>query len=604
VRYAGWDLDQFFFTARITETARITVAVAPDNALEALLDLIASARESILIETLTFENLNVADGLSAALDRGVAVTVLLECGPTGGISDQERAICRQLELAGGACWFMISDADESILDRYSYLHAKFILVDGARVAIGSENLSLNSLPADDKTDGTTGRRGVYLITDAPRVAAHVGRLFAADLQPRNETEHTGHIDLRRWNASDPVYGLPSPGYVPIEASGGISYPVRYPQPAVFEDAFAFEIVQSPENSLRDRDSLLGLIGRAGAGDVVLSQQLDEPPNWGVNADGTLNPNQRLEAILAAARRGATVRLLLDSLMDDTASSTSNRQTCDEVRALALAENLDIQCAQANPTGLGIHNKMVLVRVAGAGYVHVGSINGSEQSSKGNRELALQVGSNALYTYLAAMFQQDWPHRLFVPTALNGYDGAANSLLITEILPDPTGPDGPEFIEIGNPTNREINLEHFALSDAVAPEDFEDVRRFPPGTRLAPGQMLVVAFEAVAFRSAFGRSPDFEIIDSDSLIPDLVDDLAWGDPEALLQLGNGGDEIALRDSTDAIVDLVVYGAGIFPGVTACPLPANGHALVREPWWRDGDHCPGGFAERFPPTPGTP
>ena len=47
--------------------------------------------------------------------------------------------------------------------------------------------------------------------------------------------------------------------------------------------------------------------------------------------------------------------------------------------------------------------MVLVKVGGQGWVHTGSINGSENSSKGNRELAVQVKSTAAYEYLANVF---------------------------------------------------------------------------------------------------------------------------------------------------------------------------------------------------------
>ena len=51
--------------------------------------------------------------------------------------------------------------------------------------------------------------------------------------------------------------------------------------------------------------------------------------------------------------------------------------------------------------------MVLVQAGGTGWVHVGSLNGSEASVKINRELAVQVQSNAVYDYLAAAFWQDW-----------------------------------------------------------------------------------------------------------------------------------------------------------------------------------------------------
>jgi hypothetical protein len=51
--------------------------------------------------------------------------------------------------------------------------------------------------------------------------------------------------------------------------------------------------------------------------------------------------------------------------------------------------------------------MVLVLDGGQGYVHTGSINGSENSSKNNREFAVQVQSRAAYDYLAGVFWYDW-----------------------------------------------------------------------------------------------------------------------------------------------------------------------------------------------------
>ncbi|HEX6384935.1 MAG TPA: lamin tail domain-containing protein, partial [Anaerolineae bacterium] len=43
VLYPGWDLDVFFFTVRATEPAALTVAIAPDNAYQAIVDEIDAA---------------------------------------------------------------------------------------------------------------------------------------------------------------------------------------------------------------------------------------------------------------------------------------------------------------------------------------------------------------------------------------------------------------------------------------------------------------------------------------------------------------------------------------------------------------------------------
>jgi phosphatidylserine/phosphatidylglycerophosphate/cardiolipin synthase-like enzyme len=598
VLYPGWQLDTFFFTTQITTTAFLTVAIAPDNAYETLATLIHNAQTSIQVETLTLESIPLANALIAAAGRGVAVTILLEGGPTGGLPDQERYICQQLEAAGGQCWFMISDAAQQIYDRYRFLHAKFMIVDSAWAVIGSENLSYDSLPNDDKTDGTWGRRGLCLITNAAPITARLQAIFAADFNP------AAHADLFRWSAAHPIYGSPPAGFTPIIQSGGVTYTVRYPAATTFLDTFSFELLHAPENSLRDHDSLLGLLNRAGAGDTILAQQLSERPYWGpTNSNPLADPNPRLEAYLAAARRGATVRLLLDNYFD-TPGPTSNQATCEAVNALAHTEHLNLACALANPTGLGLHNKMVLVQINGRGYVHAGSLNGTEQASKGNREVALQFQSDAAYVLLANMFHRDWPHRIYLPLSLNNYIGPAPHILISELLYDPTGPDDAEFIELVNPTPAVVDLSGYTLGDAVNPTDFEDVRRFPAATLLPPGQTLVIATTATAFQAEYTFPPDFEILESDPAVPNLEDDPLWGDPATWLQLGNSGDEVILRDPAGQPVDVITYGVGSFPGVHPCTLVAGpDHSLERFPYWRDTNDCLADFRDWPFPNPGS-
>jgi len=52
-------------------------------------------------------------------------------------------------------------------------------------------------------------------------------------------------------------------------------------------------------------------------------------------------------------------------------------------------------------------KMGLARIGGKGWAVVGSLNGGEPSAKLNREMALLVGSDAAYGYLADVFWYDW-----------------------------------------------------------------------------------------------------------------------------------------------------------------------------------------------------
>ena len=315
------------------------------------------------------------------------------------MSDQQRYIAELIDDAGGQVWFMVSDRNDAD-DRYANQHAKFAIIDGQQGLISSENFSGDSMPDDDKSDGTLGRRGTALLTDAPAVVAHLQTLFAADFDPQH------HADLFRWDAADPKYGAPPSGFVPDDETGGTGYQPAQPQPLAFGGTFAAEMVQSPETSLLPANlgGVMGMIGRAGAGDSVLVQQLYERVHWGGTDDTPQSaPNLRLDSYIDAARRGAQVRILLDGYFD----AGENAETVTWLNQIAENEGLNLRALLGNPTGRGIHNKMILVTAGGQRWTHLGSINGSEASSKANRELAIQVRSAPLYDYLAPVFWIDW-----------------------------------------------------------------------------------------------------------------------------------------------------------------------------------------------------
>ncbi len=79
--------------------------------------------------------------------------------------------------------------------------------------------------------------------------------------------------------------------------------------------------------------------------------------WGDStSDVIADPNPRLEAVIAAARRRATVRVLLDRFFDDPEALRSNRATVEYGATIATAEEIDIIGAVSKSTGGGIHAK--------------------------------------------------------------------------------------------------------------------------------------------------------------------------------------------------------------------------------------------------------
>lgn len=403
-RYAGWRLEQFSRPPVVTEPANVQVILTPDNGFDALYGHLAAAQHSIRFEGYTFDNARLGELLAAKARAGVAVEMLLDGSPPGGVSDQQRWIVAQVAAAGGQVYYLRSNPATGIRKRYAYQHGKFWLLDGAIALIGSENPGPEAFPDDPKADGTFGRRGVYVATDAPSVVAGLSAFMAADIAAGV------YGDIWPWDAADPALGAPSAGFVPSYASGGIFYPVQKTQPLAVFGIFPFQLLSSPEAALRNVDGLLGLIGQAGRGDTILVEQLYEHLYWGPESSSVAaDPNPRLEAYLAAARRGARVRVLLDAYFDNSNlnSPRSNLRTVEYLQAVAQAEGLDLDARRRNPTGQGIHNKMVLAQISGRGWAVIGSLNGSEGSHKLNREMTLLIGSDAVYAYLADVFWYDW-----------------------------------------------------------------------------------------------------------------------------------------------------------------------------------------------------
>jgi cardiolipin synthase len=592
VRYPGWNLEQFYRTVQITQTAWLTVGIAPDNAFDVISQVIASAQQTLTIAVYSFENAALAELLAARARAGVSVTLLLEGEPAGGLTDQEKWSCQQVETEGGACWFMFNDTTltPKVYDRYSNQHAKVIVADDRLASIGSENLSPRSLPDDDKSDGTTGQRGVVLVTDAPGVVQAARRIWTADFDPMR------FRDLTRWSSSGDPYGPPPIGFAPITVTGGTTYTVLFPQPVILSGTFPFEVIQSPDNSLRQSDSLLGLIGRASLGDGIAVEQLQEPPHWGpTSSTPTSDPNVFLEALIAAASRGARVRILMDSYFDD-GDNAATVAYVENLRAENPTLRANLQARLGNPTALGIHNKMLLASIAGRGYAHIGSLNHGELAAKGNREVAVQVESQNLYTELMRVFQADWNWSAptFLPLVMREYE-PPDHILISEVYY--SNSVTLQWVELYNPMSTAVSLADWKIGDAETPQRYEGMYRFPSGTVIGPGGVLVVAYDGTQVPQA-----NFQMCQncggSALVLPKYT---SWGSGD--WTLAGHGDQILLMGSSDVPVDVVVYGDAVYPGVVAHQgVSVYTHSLERFPASSDTDDCAADFRDRYPPTPG--
>lgn len=345
-----------------------TVFAAPDASREVLEEAIAIAETELLINVYEFADPGITEDITAALERGVTVTVLLEGGPVGGISAEEKGVAATLRAAGADVYTMETTDDAHA--RYRYDHAKYLIADREAVLVVSENFKPSGFPER----GDTGNRGWGVLITDPAVAAYFAEVFTADC--------TG---------GDIVPCAPG-GTLPDEVPGDTYHPAFSPQS--FSGATVTPVLAPDTASL-----IPAMID--GAEQTVDIQQA-YISNWTGNA-----PNPYLEAAIDAARRGVTVRILLDSYWFNIEGENDNDEMAAQINAVAEADGLPLEARLAR-IGPGypekVHNKGAIVD---GDTVLISSVNWNENSPSFNREAGVIIESTDAGAYFRAVFATDW-----------------------------------------------------------------------------------------------------------------------------------------------------------------------------------------------------
>lgn len=140
------------------------LVVEPEDGVRPLLDLIASARQEVLVKMYlwTPSRMDVVEALGEAGERGVRVRVLLEREPSGGRVDL--AVYQALKERG-------VEVRLTTPFRFVFVHEKSLVVDRKLAWVGTMNLTGSSFSAN---------REYALILDDPKQVAEVARVFEAD----------------------------------------------------------------------------------------------------------------------------------------------------------------------------------------------------------------------------------------------------------------------------------------------------------------------------------------------------------------------------------------------------------------------------------------
>lgn len=317
---------------------------------------IQTARKRVLVGGYTFTDTAVAGELIDAHRRGVAVTVLLEGGPVGGIRTAEVRAIERLRSAGIDVPLMGTDRA-----RYDYHHAKYAVVDDT-LLVSSENW---------KPGGTGGHgsRGWAIELDDAALAGEMAAVFRADATWE---------DVQEWPAARPAE--PEPAW----PDNG-TYPTRFDERDY--RATKATVILAPDNAEGAVKSHL----RSGEESIWVQQV-------SIQSDGVL-----LNETIEAARRGVRVRVLVSGAWF---VADENRALVSRLRTLSEWEGLPIAARVAEPRSRFeyAHNKGFIVD---GESVLVGSLNWNAHAFHSNREVAVLVDDHEVATYYARLYRADW-----------------------------------------------------------------------------------------------------------------------------------------------------------------------------------------------------
>ena len=361
--------------------AKVSPFLMPESGGIPIYNALSAAKESVYITMYELTAANVYALLCDLEKRGVDVTVLLERSPLGYSSlSSDAKKMKALEDAGGEVMFIGGDSD-----RFTYVHAKYSVIDGKTVVITSENWvtdNLNGKTVTDPEDGK-GNRGWGAIIESKEYASFMMDVFAND----SDRSYGDVFDFE-----DVI--------VNVDAAK-----LSYSSPTVTYDLKTYNAkvtpILSPDNSW---DATLYYIDNAK--DRVYSEQQSLTDSY-----ANVSTESPIRHMAQQAGSGLDVRFILSSTND-------TEKVLNQIEKINVSSH--IKAAAMNKPY--VHNKGLICDDT----VLVSSVNWTSSSFQNNRETCAAIHSHEVAEFFASAFLMDFDRNY-------GYSGL--DVTITELTVD-------------------------------------------------------------------------------------------------------------------------------------------------------------------------
>ncbi|MDO8123287.1 MAG: phospholipase D-like domain-containing protein [Candidatus Hermodarchaeota archaeon] len=346
-----------------TGTATVNAFSSPDSSFLVLSDLLERTENEMQIMVYALTNWFLIEAIHDALVRNGSMEITI-------IVSWKWASAAERSLTKGAFYNLSQNAafGSNLQLFYSedtdleFTHAKFMIFDGEYLVVESANWAKSGIPPAS----SAGNREWGVVIQQPDVVNYFMETFVHDLTLDNVEPYIPDIADEEEFSDNITTG---------------SYPAPF-ENQTFTGSMSIQCVLSPDN---DIPTIVALIDSATT--TLEVQQMYSKMEW----DG--NPNQFNDAIIAAAQRGVTCRVMLDN-------RSSGMQ---EVGEMLLANGVQVRFSNQSYFGW-THNKGVIVD---GNKVLVSSINWSFESTHENREAGVIITHSGVANYFTQIFDWDW-----------------------------------------------------------------------------------------------------------------------------------------------------------------------------------------------------
>jgi phosphatidylserine/phosphatidylglycerophosphate/cardiolipin synthase-like enzyme len=349
--------------------------VSPDCSYSCVVKELRNAKKCIYLNVYEFTNGFLCDELINALLRNVTVNLYLEGSPVGGITDEEKFILRRVHNYGGNIRFISGDRSNHVYRRYSFNHAKYLVIDNMTVIVESCNWAGTGIPRDP----SFGNREWGVIIRNEEVAGYFLNVFLDDWD-MNRCDTYCFDDMNLVFHQD---------YTLEEKTCFGIYEPQF-ESETYTGNFTIVPIFSPDTSQR---AIIDMIDSAK--DSIFVEQLYIYKNW---AD-CVNPF--VKQLVCKSEEGVDVKVILNfnPFYNDT------NKKCNLTKNFLEKHGVEVKYVYTNwSVFTNVHNKGLIVDNKS---VMISSINWNENSVVNNREAGVIIENPEIACFYADVFLYDW-----------------------------------------------------------------------------------------------------------------------------------------------------------------------------------------------------